>query len=628
MAIQLDGKPIKLSIQFNSREAEQSLDAFLAKLKRVNTEGFDTLRSGASQSLEVLAHVSKDLYTILEMQGDPTPERRNLFADSDKKSLQEALKQAETYEEAKLRIKEKYAKAEELLGGKLTDEQKKRLDSALEAEISAITMAELKKVDKWENTFKTLKNLSKAAVNDALNKIKAGLDKRNEEGSLTKGEYEKANLEITTASNEVNSSKSWFASIDAFKKYKELLKKHPEEVDKIKEAQTLMFTKLASDLQSVSGIVSGLGGLTGAFGGSEELQGTIKKVGALVGGMGELATGIASGDPIKIISSSIKLLTAAVDLFNTKDKRLEKQIKGYKEQLASLGQSYQTLQSQIKNSVGESIYTDSKSAVENLKQQQELLAQSAKAEESKKKSDKNKIKGYNDEIFKLDQQIAEINKAVTQSLVQTSFKSLSDDLANAFTTAFEAGESGVEKVDKVFDQFIKKALVNSLKLKMIEPIMNDMVNSVSAYMLENDNSLVGFEFGEWRDRLKVASGQFESALGMAYEDLGLATDKTGTSAKTAASTGISSITESTANRLEAEFGGLRLAQIELLQVTVAYSMEHTRLANGRLSELIAIQNNTFRTANNTDRLVAIESALVSMNNKMTNTDALRRGAGI
>ncbi len=182
-------------------------------------------------------------------------------------------------------------------------------------------------------------------------------------------------------------------------------------------------------------------------------------------------------------------------------------------------------------------------------------------------------------------------------------------------------------MDKAFDKFIKNALVNSLRLKFINPIVEDMVNKLDQYMAKNDNSPVGFNFDDWRNKLNGVGKTFNEAMESAFAGLGL--EKDGTSSNSGSlKNDIQGMTEQQAGRLEAEFGGLRIAQLQLLETTKSNHTQMYMIAQDKLSQLIAIQQNTYRTANNTDRLANIENAIVSLNNKVSSSDAARRGAGL
>ncbi|MFD2597322.1 hypothetical protein ACFSQ3_00040 [Sphingobacterium corticis] len=540
----------------------------------------------------------------------------------------EALQLSMGYDEKLLATQKRYQDAYAALGESATESQKKALEEGLKEEFSVLTIANLEKETNWEKTFGTLQFLSKKASLQVLKDIQTRLDAELKAGKLTRQDYDRASNEVATAGASINLEKSWSASTGALNKYREAIKKYGKESVEAKQAQAGMFTALSRDLQMASQAIGEVGGLLGSLGASDGLQETVGKVSGLVGSMGELAAGIATGNPIAIISGSISTLTKVIDLFNTKDKKIQKQIELYQKRLDSLSKTYSKLQDQINNSVGESFYKDSQEAIKNLKAQQKILEQSARAESSKKKADQNKIKEYRDQIDEKQREIKEIERSITQNLVQTTFKDLANELTNALVSAFEAGEDAIGSMDKVFDQFIKNALVNSLKLKMIEPIINDMIDQVADYMEDNDNSIEGFDFEKWKNKLSDSSEDFTKALEKAYEGLGLEKDSQKSGSAGELNKGIASITENTANRLEAEFGGLRIAQLQLLEITKLQHSSFISISSDHLAKLNAIENNTFRTANNTDKLTGIETAIVELNKKVTNGDMLRRGAGL
>ena len=170
--------------------------------------------------------------------------------------------------------------------------------------------------------------------------------------------------------------------------------------------------------------------------------------------------------------------------------------------------------------------------------------------------------------------------------------------------------------------------MNSLRLKLINPIVEDMVNKLDQYMAKNDNSPVGFNFDDWRDKLNGVGKTFNEAMESAFAGLGLEKESSSSTEKGSLKNDIQGISEQQAGRLEAEFGGLRIAQLQLLETTKSNHTQMYMIAQDKLSQLIAIQQNTYRTANNTDRLANIENAIVSLNNKVSSSDAARRGAGL
>ncbi|MCW8314219.1 phage tail tape measure protein [Sphingobacterium sp. InxBP1] len=528
----------------------------------------------------------------------------------------EALKLASDYDAQLIEVQKKYQQALIALGNDATEERKAQLKKGLLEETSAIVSASLRQKVEWDKTFSTLQFMSKKATDSVLDDIQKRVDAEYKAGKLTKQEYDEMSREIGTAKTNNNLAKSWVASTGALDRYRDTVKKYGKDSIEAKQAQSEMFTALADDLAKAQHIVGLIGDSLSQLGiGGDGLQNTVNQIGNLVGGMGELAAGIASGNPISIISGSIKTLTSALDLFNTKDKKLQKQIDAYRDQLDGLGKAYDTLQRRISNSVGENYYSDSDKAIANLREQQRILAEMARAEEDKKKTDKEKVKGYYDEIDSINKQIEDIQKAITESLVQTTFKDLSASLADALVTAFEAGESAVDSLDETFDKFIKNALVNSLKLKMIEPIVNDMVNQLADYMKSNNNSLTGFNFSVWKDKIDGAGTEFTKTLEEAYKQLGLSKD--GTSSGGGLKGSIQrELTESTASELT----GLYRASFELQKKAFDESKsqgitisKQLLVAMDQLTALNAIQVNTAETVKRLDTAV---SELQSINKNL------------
>lgn len=533
----------------------------------------------------------------------------------------EALKLASDYDAQLIEVQKKYQQALIALGNDATEERKAQLKKGLLEETSAIVSASLRQKVEWDKTFSTLQFMSRKATDSVLDDIQKRVDAEYKAGKLTKQEYDQMSREIGAAKVENNLAKSWIASGGALDRYRESVKKYGKDSIEAKQAQSEMFTALADDLAKAQHIVGLIGDSLSQLGiGGDGLQNTVNQIGNLVGGMGELAAGISSGNPISIISGSIKTLTSALDLFNTKDKKLQKQIDAYRDQLDSLGKAYDTLQRRISNSVGENYYSDSDKAIANLREQQRILAEMARAEEDKKKTDKDKVKGYYDEIDSINKQIEDIQKSITENLVQTTFKDLSASIADALVTAFEAGESAVDSLDDTFDKFIKNALVNSLKLKMIEPIVNDMVNQLAAYMKSNNNSLTGFNFSVWKDKIDGAGTEFTKTLEEAYKQLGLEKDGTSTGGGLKGSIQ-RELTESTASELT----GLFRASFELQKKAFDESKsqgismgKQLLVAMDQLTALNAIQVNTAETVKRLDTAVGHLSTLVKNTSPQSN----------
>jgi|GEM_PF-4550402 len=543
-----------------------------------------------------------------------------------------AYEAAKTHAQKLEDIDEDYYRKVAALRESATMEQLEVLDKDRKERISAEVAANLKIENNWEEMFANMSLMSKAAVNKYLEGVKKKVDAELKAGKITIAEYKNLTREINQASD--TNKTSFERLVAAIKAYRKEMKGIASDEDSTSALLRLgsVIDEVARDINQVIGIVAQ--SVQKLDIGDENLDKTLSNIGGFIEGVGELSKGISDKNPIAIITGSIKLLTSAIDLFNNKDKKLQKQIDNYQKQLDSLGRSYKQLEKDISNSVGNSYYADSDAAIANMEAQIVAIEKMRKAEQDKKKTDNGKIADFDDQILGLKDSIAQTQQAISEMLLQTNFKQFSQTLTDALVSAFEAGEDGIDAMNDAFDQFIKNAIANAVKLNVIEKVVNEMMNAATAYAKENDNSLIGFDFEKYRNDLTTAVSLGKQMYEGALTDLGLEKEADKTNNQNSISKGIEGIKETTANRLEAEFGGLRLAQLQLLEITkeqVISIKQSENFAFRNLETALKIERNTFRTAENTEhlsRLGNIETAIVSLNNKITDIDSLARGAGL
>ncbi len=525
-------------------------------------------------------------------------------------------------------LEEGYNDKKAALGDKATADQLANLDSEYKEKVRMQNQANSFAQSGYAELMANYDNLTRGEIQKRLEAINAGYDKEYELGILTAEQL--ANLK-----SPVTGQMDKLAGDGSFNKIGGLISDWRKAVDKFgtgSEGAGKAFKKLAGGIGAVAGDVNQvLGSVAGGLGelgiGGEGLQEVFKNVSGIVDGIGGIAKGISSGNPVEVITGSIKLLTSVMGIFNTKDKKLEKQIKNYKEQLVSLGDSYKKLEKDVANSVGESIYTDQASQIENLKQQQILLTQARDAERNKKKFDQAKIDEFQSQIDEIPTKIEDIEKAVAQNLIQTTFKELSNSLADAFTEAFTAGEDAAGRFDDVFEKVIANAIKNSLKLKLLDPVVKNFTDDLAEYAKNNDKSVVGFNFDYYKAILKEKGDLFTAALKESEDFFKGTSTTTSTNTNTLSGSIKAEMSEATGTLVAGAMNGMRIAQIEtnaLLNASNRTLGDLYLIARDKFTVQVKIEANTFRTAVNTDRLENIEYALMSMDKKMNlNMDALK-----
>jgi tape measure domain-containing protein len=550
----------------------------------------------------------------------------------EQKRFADALKAAETSEQKINAVYVDFAQKKlDLLAatnGKATDEQLAILEKGKNAAISSIAANELMTSDIWTNLFSDLDSLTVAQIDTLIKQIEAQFSTLSVKFNPIDIKAVQDKLqEAREAIIKTNPFAAVGTAISAvFSRGADGAKKSTEEIKRD-------FNNLGKATEGAFKFVED------AIGSAEFLKDAIGEVGATaISSLSTIAVvSISVAAAIKtaekasvilaIVQAAIVVVQAVLSVIKSviaaNDKRIDRQIDGYKAQLASLQDAFAALDRAVQNSVGESIYTDQAKQIENLKKQQAELIKARDAESKKKKADQGKIDEYNKQIADIPNQIADIEKAISENIIQGSFKDLANSLADSLVDAFKTGENSIEAMDKSFNAFIGNAIKNSLKLKLLEPIIKALTDDLVDYAKNNNNSIIGFDFAAYKDKLKAAGAVFTDALEANKEFF---EDAAGGASKNTLSKGIQGITETTANRLEGEFGGLRLAQLQLLSVTTTNHGQLLAIHTQKLSALIQIEINTRGTKDNTDHLQPIRTALESIDKKTS--DAKLRGAGI
>jgi len=566
------------------KEDLQGFESYLQYLRSLMPKDDDT---------SVKANKTRD---YLSKTAIPSAQKEQSKRDAE--LYRQSLIDAQTFADKIRAVQQRLSDDITRLKGKASDDQLEALKRNAREEISTITSAAIKQETQWDETFAVMANMSRKAAKEWIKNAERRLDYERRVGKLTLKEYLELTKQLNQADNDIDFRDPFSGLGSAIKKYREDVDKFGKDSEQAKESFRKMAAIASEAFQGVAQVIGSVAESFDKLGiGNEDLQETLGKVQELASGLGELAQGIASKNPVTIITGAIKTLTSVIDLFNTKDKKLQKQIEGYQTALKALERQYNQLQRAIDNSAGESYYDESALAIKNLQQQIKNLEAARNAEANKKKSDQDAIDGYTDQIIAANQAIEDLQKTISEQLLQTDFKQLSDSLASALLSAFEAGEDGIDALNKSFDQFIKNAVANSLKLKIIEPLIKDVTEQISDYMLKNDNSLRGFDFTDIRKELEQAGSEFTNALDDAYKGLGLSKEGNSTGSGLSGTIG-RSITEDTANK----WMGVQLNMYTIsknhyaeAQVQTKLQQSYLSIATRNLDAALGIERNTAAT---------------------------------
>lgn len=286
------------------------------------------------------------------------------------------------------------------------------------------------------------------------------------------------------------------------------------------------FSDVASSIQFISGCFDAVVGGMKKMGiqMDEETEAILGDIGGIMEGAQGVAQGIATGNPLSIIQGSITLFSSAFDLFNSRDRKAEKSIKKHEETLGRLKNAYNELEHAIKTALGEEVYRNQTALIDNLRKQQAELSGMMADERSKKHTDNGKIQEWQEQYAELGRQISDIVDEITQSITQTSASDLAGNLADALVEAFEGGEDAAKAFGEVADDVIKKAVINALKLQLLEKPLQNAIKQLQKDMgfdAEGNGSFDGLtetEQKRFKQAVEAAGANFQRAMDM-YKDL-------------------------------------------------------------------------------------------------------------
>ena len=301
----------------------------------------------------------------------------------------------------------------------------------------------------------------------------------------------------------------------------------------------------------------------------EETQAIMNDIGGIMEGVSQLSQGIATGNPLSIIQGSIGLLSSAFDLFNSRDRKAEKQIKKHQESITKLQNAYKQLEWQIDKALGGEVYKNQRAAIRNMQEQQAHLKASWEAEISKKHADGGRVDEFKEQYAELGRQIEDMIDEISYDLLQTNAKDFASQLGESLVEAFKSGEDAAKAMETTVNKVLQNLIVNQLKKKFLENQLQGALDQLEEDMghWEGDDfifdELSDAAIAQFRKQVEAAANNFNQALEI-YKDLfaDLWLDDTDESLTGA----VKGVSEETANILAGQMNAIRINQLESTQI--------------------------------------------------------------
>ena len=470
-----------------------------------------------------------------------------------------------TFEQKKQAIIDEYEEKRQAAQAVGNTEMVEALNKAQAEALSKFALDELQAHPDWELMFGDLDEISTRKLQELIDKIN-GLD-----GAYLGIEFDPKDLEALK--DKIEEMKSEIQERNPFKSLVNSIKDYGKAADDEgkKKALTNMFESASGAIDLIGGtldaVTNGLEKMGVTM--DEETQAIMGDIGGILDGASQLASGIATGNPLSIIQGSIGLLTSAFDLFNSKDRKAEKQIKAHQEAIDKLKTAYTQLAWEIDKALGGDVYTGQKQAIRNMQEQQEHLRQSWEAEISKKKTDWDRVDDFKEQYAELERQIADMYDEISNNLLQTTATDFATQLADGLTTAFKAGEDSAKAFEDTVNQVLQNIIVNQLKKKFLEQQLQgalDQLEGSMGYWNGDDfifDGLTDDEIAAFKARVQAAANNYEQALGI-YSDL--FKDMNIEESDDSLTGAVKGVSEETASLVAGQMNAIRINQLEATQI--------------------------------------------------------------
>lgn len=371
-------------------------------------------------------------------------------------SLNTIVEKYGTMEDKIAKIREKHAKDRETATKNGRSDLIPQIDKHETEEIGQIKVDELMKTDDWINLFQNLDALSSREIRRIIDNI-------NEQ--LKNADFDPINLKAITdqldQAADIATRKNPFASISAnFKAYKKAL----EDGDDLRAVKLRedAWRAVAEALDIVAASISGVSSIASALGADEDTTASINNIAGAVGGAAQAVSGFASGNIVQGIQGTASAITSLINLFSG-DRRKERNIKRLQGQIDALEKSYDDLG----EAVEEAYSTDASELIEQqneLLEQQKILIQNQIAEErSKKDTDEERIKEWENQIDEINKQIEENKEKALDAIFGEDLKSAIENFATAYADAWANGEDRARTARDVVRNMMRQMVIESIK---------------------------------------------------------------------------------------------------------------------------------------------------------------------
>ena len=203
-------------------------------------------------------------------------------------------------------------------------------------------------------------------------------------------------------------------------------------------------------------------------------------------------------------------------IFGAGDKRKQKEIEAIQKQVENLSKAYDKLSESIDNAFSlDLMKTDAQKANQNLQQRINKYNEMIALEEAKKKTDKDKIEEWRDEIASLQDEIAENNKKIVSTAtdgILDDVLSASKSFTDAWLEAFQETGEGLTGLESEFNDMMQNLVKQQASMIITQQYVNAWKKSLEQFINPEDLELTTEEAKRWVSTVTNSLPQLNQAL--------------------------------------------------------------------------------------------------------------------
>lgn len=270
----------------------------------------------------------------------------------------------------------------------------------------------------------------------------------------------------------------------------------------------------------------------------------------------------ASGDYIRLALALLKvLIDVAAQMGLIHDAAYEKQIQQQQLRLDALKNAYARLEKQIERTWDSVSYMSTyNQQIQNLNEQYKALSAQIASEEAKKNTDKDKLKGYQNEQQQILDQLDEIKQKqieVFGGIGEDSYRSVAEGFVDAWKQAFLETGDGLQALQDHFDEFLQEWFVKQAVMAGASSLLKPVIDEINKAVDPNGDGNARVTFSEL-ERVREVFGTQRELLDEFLTNMAGMYDLRGEGSLSGLAAGIQGMTEEQANILEAYWNSVRM----------------------------------------------------------------------